>query len=161
MKISPPLPIFRFQIDFYVSTPGSSNNGTNKPICSGAFSECTGLEATMDPKVIKVGGHNVGDIQRAGKTTYATVILKRGVSNTRDMWEWFNLISGGAYAYRLNAEIMLQNFGVQKDDYTLKWKLKNCMPTKFKAADFNATSNQIGIEELHFVHEGLSHEKKQ
>jgi hypothetical protein len=35
--------------------------------------------------------------------------------------------------------------------------MKKALPTKFKTADYNATFNQIAIEELHFVHEGLTH----
>lgn len=30
------------------------------------------------------------------------------------------------------------------------------MPIKFKAADLNARGTEIGIEELHLAHEGLS-----
>ncbi|MET1254242.1 phage tail protein [Aliikangiella maris] len=158
MKTTAPLPVFRFKIDFFVATAKGSNKGQNKPVCSGAFSECSGIEATMEPKAIKVGGMNQGEIQLAGRTNYSTVILKRGISLTRDMWNWFNLVSGGAYAYRLDAEIMLMNFADQDGEYALKWQLKNCLPTKFKTADLNATSTQIGVEELHLVHEGLSHE---
>ena len=159
MKSPAPLPVFKFVIDFFVSTPESDTYGMSKPVCSGAFSECTGIEVSMEPKAIKVGGHNQGEIQLVGRTTYSTIILKRGVSTTRDMWDWFDLVSSGAYAYRLDAEIMLQDFNDGEDGYTLKWKIKNCMPTKFKTADFNATSNQVGVEELHLVHEGLTHER--
>jgi phage tail-like protein len=37
----------------------------------------------------------------------------------------------------------------------LAWKLDRAMPVKYKFADFNARSAEIGIEELHLVHEGL------
>lgn len=173
MSSNAPLPVFRFKVDFFISTADSGNKGNSKPICSGSFSECTGIEVNLEPKAIKVGGHNQGDIQLAGRTTYGTVILKRGISTTRDMWDWFDLVSSGAYAYRLDAEIMLRDYcdgegegigisigiGNKSKDFTFKWKMKNCLPTKFKTADFNAISNQVGIEELHFVHEGLSHER--
>ncbi len=54
------------------------------------FAECTGLEATMEPKVIKEGGRNYGAAQRPGGVTFATVVLKRGVSTDRSMWQIFN-----------------------------------------------------------------------
>jgi len=38
----------------------------------------------------------------------------------------------------------------------LTWHLNRAMPVKFKAADLNAKSTEVGIEELHLVHEGLS-----
>jgi phage tail-like protein len=38
----------------------------------------------------------------------------------------------------------------------LSWKLEKALPVKFKAADLNAKNTEIGIEELHLAHEGLS-----
>jgi len=150
-----PLPVFRFDVNFVNATGGDA-----KPLCGGSFSECSGIEATMEPKAIKVGGQNYGEVQRVGRVSFATVVLKRGVCKNRDLWTWFQLVNGGAYAFRLNAEITLLDFDADengKGKPVMVWQMKNALPTKFKAADLNATSNQIGIEELHFVHEGLTH----
>jgi len=145
----PPLQVFRFQVDF--RRAGNAPGGSVQ-VCSGAFSDCSGLEATMEPKVIKSGGANYGPAQRAGQVSFATVVLKRGMTSTRDLWNWFQLVSGGAYAYRLSAEIAMQDSaGIT----VLTWGLDNCLPVKFKAADLNAKGTEIGIEELHLAHEGL------
>lgn len=153
-----PLPAFRFKIDFYVGTEGASNFGDSKPICSGAFAECTGLEAVMEPRSIRVGGTNYGETQRAGRVSFGTVILKRGVAKTRDLWKWFELVGNGAYAFRLDAEVSLLGFGDSEGlDTNHSWYLMNALPTKFKAADFVATAQEVALEELHFVHEGMYH----
>jgi len=144
----PPLHVYRFEVNF--KRAGSSGGAVD--VCSGAFSECTGLEASMEPKVIKSGGANYGATQRAGAVTFATVVLKRGMTRTRDLFTWFQLVGGGAYAYRLSAEIAMQN-GL--GETVLTWGLDRCLPVKFKAADLNAKGNEIGIEELHLAHEGL------
>ena len=144
-----PLHVFRFQVEF--KRAGNSPGGA-VPLCSGAFAECTGLEATMEPKVIKAGGANYGPVQRAGQVSFATVVLKRGMTRTRDLWKWFHTVGGGGYAYRLSAEIAVQD---QAGDTVLTWRLDNCLPVKFKAADLNAKGTEIGIEELHLAHEGL------
>lgn len=141
-----PLHAFRFEVRFMTKSRGSVS------ICSGAFSECSGLEATMEPKVIKAGGSNYGAAQRAGPVSFATVVLKRGMTTTRDAFKWFQLVAGGAYAYRLWAEIDMQDSAGAP---VVTWNLDRCMPVKFKAADLNAKSGDIGIEELHLVHEGL------
>ena len=100
-----PLQVFRFQVDF-TEARLSGTNQTITNLCNGAFSECTGLEATMEPKVIKEGGRNSGAVQRAGPVTFSTVILKRGMTASRDLWRWFELVnSHRAYAYRLTAII--------------------------------------------------------
>lgn len=144
----PLLHVFRFEITFKRVVGGSGA----VTVCSGAFSECTGLEATMEPKVIKAGGANYGATQRAGQVSFATVVLKRGMTSTRDLFHWFQLVGGGTYACRLAAEIAMQD-GTGKT--VLTWGLDRCLPVKFKAADLNAKGTDIGIEELHLAHEGL------
>ena len=37
----------------------------------------------------------------------------------------------------------------------LAWQLDRAMPIKYKFADLNARNAEVGIDELHFVHEGL------
>jgi phage tail-like protein len=148
-----PLQVFRFDVTFRRDSITGTASGTPVALCSGAFAECTGLEATMEPKVIKAGGRNYGPAQRVGQVTFATVILKRGMTTTRDLWNWFQLVAGGAYAYRLSAEITMQN---ADGTPVLTWVLARALPVKFKAADLNARGTEIGIEELHLAHEGLS-----
>ena len=147
-----PLHVFRFEVSF--TRDALQGEATNAPValCSGAFAECTGLEATMEPKVIKAGGLNYGPAQRVGQVSFATVILRRGMTRTRDLWEWFQLVAGGAYSYRLAARIdMRDNAG----STVLAWGLTRALPVKFKAADLNARGTEVGIEELHLAHEGL------
>jgi phage tail-like protein len=147
-----PWHVFSFQVDFEMD-PIAGGDSSPVSLCSGAFSECTGLEATMEPKVIKEGGRNYGVVQRSGPVTFATVILKRGMTTTRDLYKWFELVGNGSYAYRLAATVtMFDASGVG----LLSWKLEKAMPVKFKAADLNAKNTEIGIEELHLAHEGLS-----
>jgi phage tail-like protein len=157
-----PLHVFRFQVDFLQDAVNGAGSGSSVALCSGAFSECTGLEATMEPKVIKEGGRNYGAAQRVGPVTFSTVILKRGMTSTRDAWRWFEMVtSRNAYAYRLSALISI--FGpaadpeaAESDEPVITWKLSKALPIKFKSADLNAKGTEVGIEELHLAHEGLS-----
>lgn len=146
-----PLHVFRFQVDF-ATDPIGGDGSQPVPLCSGAFSECTGLEATVEPKVIKEGGQNYGVAQRSGPVTFATVVLKRGMTTTRDLYHWFNMVGNGKYAYRLKATITMFDSAGKA---VLSWMLEKAIPVKFKAADPNAKSTEIGIEELHLAHEGL------
>jgi phage tail-like protein len=147
-----PLHVFRFQVDFREESLGATG-GDDVPGCSGAFSECSGLEATMEPKVIKEGGRNYGAAQRAGPVSFSNVVLKRGMTTTRDLWTWFELVSRGAYAYRLAAVITMLDIGGSP---VLRWQLEKALAVKFKAADLSAQATEVGIEELHLAHEGLT-----
>jgi phage tail-like protein len=155
-------PLFAFNFDVVfteVSLPDGKSAGGDLRLCGAAFSEVSGLEATMEPKVIKEGGRNYGVVQRVGPVTFATVVLKRGISGITDLYAWFDLVAGGAYAKRLTATISWYGPNPKTDsgspDPILQWRLVRALPTKFKTADFNATASAVGVEELHIAHEGL------
>jgi phage tail-like protein len=147
-----PLHVFRFHVDFRSDSLTNSPNHEQLTVCSGAFAECTGIEANMETKVIKEGGQNYGVNQRVGPTTFATVVLKRGISTNRNLFQIFNAVSTGAYAPRLQVTI---NLFETDGSAVLAWQLDRALPVKFKFADLNARGMEIGIEELHLVHEGL------
>jgi phage tail-like protein len=148
-----PLSGFRFQVDFKEQMLTKETEGGEVLLCSGAFSECSGLEVTMEPKNIKEGGRNWGSAQRMGPINFGTVVLKRGLTSTADLWSWFNLVGEGAYAQRLNVTITMFD---QSGKGIFAWTLLKAMPIKFKGPDLNASNNEVAIEELHLVHEGLS-----
>lgn len=147
-----PIHLFRFHVEF------RREKDDDVKIAKGAFSECTGLEATMEAKVIKAGGANYGAYQRAGRVTFATVILKRGVTNSRDLWKWFSHVNEqGKFAYRLGVKILVFDEVLdlsRKPSMTIE--LSRALPVKFKFGDLNARANDVGIEELHLAHEGLA-----
>lgn len=147
-----PLHVFRFQVDFFTDSLSDDDSHDQFPVCSGAFAECTGLEATMEPKVIKEGGRNYGAAQRAGGTTFATVILKRGISTNQNLYQIFNSVSTGTFAPRMQVTINLCDVD---GSAVLAWQLDRAMPIKYKFSDLSARNFEIGIEELHLAHEGL------
>lgn len=147
-KNTAPLIPFRFQLRFR-----QSGQGNEVDVCQGAFAECTGLEATVEPRLIRSGGVNHHAFQRAGQVTHATVILKRGMTDNRHVWKWFATVSGGDYAARMDVDIdMLDGAGSK----LMTWSLARCLPVKFKAADLNARATEVAVEELHLAHEGLT-----
>lgn len=148
-----PMHVFRFQVDFKEQLLTSDSEGSKVVLCSAAFAECSGIEATMEPKVIKEGGRNWGVNQRAGKVTFATLVLKRGMTTTKDLWTWYEFVGTGKYAHRLNAVITMFDTSGKA---VLGWKLNRALPIKFKAADLNAKGTDVAVEELHLAHEGLS-----
>ena len=147
-----PIHLFRFHVEF------RREEDDDVKIAKGAFSEVTGLEATMEAKVIKAGGANYGAYQRAGRVTFGTVILKRGITKNRELWKWFSHVNEqGKLAYRLDVKILVFDdvFDVTRDPY-LTIELFRAMPVKFKSGDLNARATDVGIEELHLAHEGLA-----
>jgi phage tail-like protein len=163
-----PLPGFNFHVHFIQRQPdvGPPSDAKFTPMANiktgvtGAFSEISGLEATMEPKVIKEGGRNYGAVQRVGPVTFATVVLKRGIILQRHLWNWWALFAGadgatnGGWGGGSRADVMIAL--IKDGKPVLGWKLVNAMPVKFRASDLNARGTEVAIEELHLAHEGLN-----
>lgn len=147
---------FRFQVSLFAEEGGN----LAEPICRGAFSEVTGFEASMTPKTMKEGGRNWGEIQLAGTTNFPAIVLKRGITDTADLYRWFDATTRMAnYAYRMTGVIDVYDRPfVDQDDVKprLTWRISRAMATKFKSSDLSSTGSQVAIEELHLVHEGLA-----
>lgn len=155
----PPLYAMNFSVTFFEAHLPTNGKGSGASaggavaICNGSFSEITGLEATMEPKAIRQGGHNFGEMQRVGPVTFSTAVFKRGVTNVRDLWRWLELVGGGAYAKRLTAKVHFLDAQRRPSQIFV---LDRALAIKFKAADFNAQATNVAIEELHVVYEALS-----
>ena len=144
---------FRFRVSLLDSDTGNI-------LCRGYFSEVSGLEMTMEPKAISEGGRNWGELQRVGLTRFSPIVLKRGVTDSTDLWNWFDAVTrGGAYGYRLDGNIAVLGAEVDSNGAAktiLTWNLSGVLPTRFKGADLSATASQVAIEEITLVHESLS-----
>jgi phage tail-like protein len=146
---------FRFHLVFSDTRLDGGTGDGEREIAGGAFAECTGLEATMEPKVIREGGLNYGAHQRAGTVSFVTVILRRGMTPNRDLWDWFHSGTlGGGYTRRMNVEIRHLDGDGQTE--VRRWRLDRALPVKFKSGDLNARAAEVAVEELHLVHEGLT-----
>jgi phage tail-like protein len=156
-ELAAPLFGFQFEVRFR-QEDFKGNAGSTVDLCSGSFSEITGLEATMQPKTIPEGGRNYGANQRVGSVDFSTVIMKRGMTKSRDAWRWFEFVNlKNNSAYRLS--VLIQMFDANNQP-VLTWRLVRAVPVKYKMADLVANrSNEIAIEELHLVHEGLELEQ--
>ena len=150
-----PLNVFYFHVSFTDESLTGGGAGTALPLVEGAFAEVSGLEATMEAKPIREGGLNHQTHQRVGPVSHATVVLRRGVTRARDLWRWFDVLASGHYAGRLTVAIELRD---GQGERMMSFRLLRALPVKFKAADLSARASEVGIEEIHLVHEGLEHE---
>ncbi len=150
---APPWPAFRFGLRCYAA--GGTSTGVS--LCEGWFSECSGLEATMEPFQIREGGRNHGVIQRPGPVSHAPLLLKRGMTANRELWEWFDaVVNQQHYAKRLDVVVLQRGYAAgEADPVLLAWRLHDALPVRFKAADLNALDGAVAIEELQLVHQGM------
>ena len=150
-----PFLAFQFEVQIKVSSSGTEDLDNQTALCDAAFSECDGLEMTMEPKVVKEGGNNSQHIHLVGPITYGNLSLKRGMTNNLDLWNWFSTFMqndgvGGTAAVTVRL--------LDPGDHTQALRtftLTGCLPLKFKAPAMNAKEGQIAIEELQIAYQSL------
>lgn len=145
-----PFTTFNFVVLIDVTGVTSSNT----QLCAATFSECDGLEMTMEPKTIHVGGRNWGPVHMAGGASYGQLALKRGMTDSLDLWKWFEkMVQKGNTGYRASANVVIR--GSNQNDLAV-FQLTGCLPIKLKAPALNAKDGLIAIEEMQIAYESLS-----
>jgi phage tail-like protein len=145
--VAHPFTAFNFLVEVQVPGMGSA-------LAHAAFSECDGLEMTMESKTIREGGRNAGPVHMAGPVGYGQLTLKRGMTSNVDLWRWFERVNApGNGGVRGTAEVV----SLHSDAFTeqFRFRLGGCLPVKLKASPFNARDGQIAIEEMQVAYESL------
>jgi phage tail-like protein len=122
-------------------------------VCNAAFSECDGLEMTMEAKSIKEGGNNAQIHRAAGVLSYGTLTLKRGMTPTFDLWDWFGKVIEDP-SIRADGEVVL--LAADGSTERARFVLQRCLPVKLKAPALNAKDGAVAIEELQLAYESLT-----
>jgi phage tail-like protein len=140
-----PFTAFNFAVEINRGEEGS-------PLVNAAFSECDGLEMTLEVKTIREGGANERQIRLNGAVAYGQLTLKRGMTDSFDLWTWFQ-DSVQDPRLRASAEVVL--LGSDGATERARFQLSRCVPIKIKAAALNAKDGQIAVEELQVAYETL------
>jgi len=119
-------------------------------IARGGFSECTGFDSTVEVTEYQEGGDGIKR-QIPARTTYSNIQLKWGMSDDRDLYDWHMKAVRGEVE-RKNGSIVLLN---RKGEEVRRWNFERAWPTKWDGPDLNAGSNDLAIETLEIVHEGI------
>lgn len=125
-------------------------------VCHAAFSECDGLEVTMEPKTIREGGNNGALIRLTGPVGYGTLTLKRGMTANFDLWDWFDAVNKDP-ALRAKAEVVILDPNAVTT--LASFVLTRCVPVKLKAPALNAVTGGVAVEELQLAYETLALKK--
>lgn len=142
-----PFTAFNFLVE--VQVPGMDGQ-----LAHAAFSECDGLEMSMESKTIREGGRNSGPVHMAGPVGYGQLTLKRGMTANVDLWRWFERVNGpGNGGLRGTAEVV--SLAGDRSGEQFRIRLGGCLPVKLKASPFNAKDGQIAVEEMQVAYESM------
>lgn len=117
----------------------------------GGFAECGGL--TTETELIEYrNGNEIPTMRKLpGKTKYGNISLKRGYTDSKELWEWRKLAIAGR-TERKSGTIQLLN---EAREVALKWNFREGWPCKWEGPALNAKNNEVAIETMEIAHEGL------
>jgi phage tail-like protein len=115
------------------------------------FSECRGLESTLQLQDFPEGGRNEAVLHFPTRMTWSNITLQRGVGRSEDLWDWyFSYLQGRGK--RRDGLIMLLN---DQRETVVVWKFKRGLPVKWTGPTMTGTGREIAIEALEIAHEGI------
>ena len=123
-------------------------------IQSAAFAEATIPDTTTDPVDYREGTDPTHQKKLSGLTKYGNVTLKKGISDNMELYDWRkNIEASGAGKNRKNISLILID---EEGNDKSRWDIVEAWPTKYDPSDFSAKGNEVLIETLEIVHEGIT-----
>ena len=120
------------------------------------FKEVSGINAeiqTIEHRENKIGGLPVLK-KLPGARKWGDLTLKRGRTDNKALWDWIKSVQdGNMAAARKNGSIVLMDY---QHGETSRFSFVNGWPSKVSIGSLNAGGNDILIEEVTIVHEGLA-----
>jgi phage tail-like protein len=124
----------------------------------GAFRECTGIGSESEVVEYRESGTQGEFVVHKvpGRLKWNNITLKRGITDAIDVWKWRKLVEDGAVDQaRKNGAIVMFN---ETGSEIARWHLFNAWPSKLVGPTTDATSNEVGIEEIELTVEGYYRE---
>lgn len=134
-----PLPKFHFNVKW-----------GNKVL---SFQEVSGLDAQSEEIKYRSGdGAAFSPIEMPGLRKYGNVTMKKGIYKGDDeFWKWLDKIKKNTIKRTTVVVSLLDGDGKA----VMVWTLKNAWPTKITGTDLKSEGNEVAIESIEIVHEGI------
>jgi phage tail-like protein len=126
----------------------------------GTFLEFQGLKRTQDAIEIcevtpnKWGRATMGNVVRTkipGNVKSGNLTLKRGMTCSRTLWNWFESVQEGNWnTQRRNADLSIYD---QAGKVQARFRLGGAWPSSYKIADLSARATTIEVEEVEIAFE--------
>jgi phage tail-like protein len=128
----------------------------------GAFTEVSGLSVQIETEELAEGGQNQYTHKLPGRMKWPNLVLKRGITDTNSLFEWFAKCSGDGLAAQDNT-IERHNGSISLLDAAGKpvrrWNFLDAYPVKWTGPRLAASSRDLAVEELEVCHCGFTPEK--
>jgi phage tail-like protein len=119
----------------------------NKPV--GYFTEASGLTAEIETFSYNEGGRNEYVHKLPTRMKHPNLVLKRGVTKTKELQEWFQDSYMGPTLKPITVR-MVDELG----EPVRVWSFNDAYPVKWTGPQFNAAQNTVATEAIEITHAG-------
>jgi phage tail-like protein len=120
-------------------------------ITQAGFSEVSGFDVSIDAIDYREGNEPTHVRKLPGLTKYGNVTLKWGITDSMDLYNWHQQIVAGDIQRKNVAIVVIDEGGNDK----ARFEITEAWPMKYDPMDLNAKGNDVSIETLELVNEGV------
>lgn len=135
-----PLPDFRFMVEFGQTVQA-------------VFAEVSGLRVEIDVLDYQEGGENNFIHKLPGWRKWSNIVLKRGMTDSLDFWNWYQDVVAGNKNLRRNLSIILYD---ETHLSGMRWEVIEAFPIKWEGPAMKADGKAVTIETLELAHHGFT-----
>lgn len=116
------------------------------------FSDVSGLSGDGDVIEYREGSDGPLTVRKlTGLRKFSNITLKRGYTSNGDLWKWRRNILDGKTDRRNGSIVLLDELR----NRVMEWQFVNGWISKYEGATLNAKGNEVAVETIEIVHEGL------
>ncbi|MCC6371533.1 MAG: phage tail protein [Bacteroidia bacterium] len=140
MATTYPVPVFHFQVEW-----GGKRIG---------FTEVSGLTTELQPIEYREGSaRNYNVTKMPGMPKFSDISLKRGIMvEDNEFFAWITTVKLNTIDRR-DLTISLLN---ESHEPVMVWKVSSAWPSKVEGPSLKSTGNEVAIESITLVHEGIT-----
>ena len=123
----------------------------------GTFTEVSGLNVEVSEEQIEEGGQNHFVHRVPGRMSWPNIVLKRGLVDNDNLFNWFWKSSGDGFAEQNKLERRTAAITIISEDgeRLRSWRLDGVFPVKWTGPDFAVSNQDRASEELEIAHNGF------
>jgi phage tail-like protein len=120
----------------------------------GAFREVSGLDVGLE--VVDFSEGTGGVLRKVpGRPKYSNIVLKRGFTGDTQLYDWFTEFSETPTQRWAGDVVMMDHMNHE----VARWNFENAWPSKVSGPRLNRDNNEVAIESIELVHEGMTRAK--
>lgn len=116
-------------------------------LTAAGFTEVSGMNSETDPIDYREGSDPNHVRKMPGITKHGNITLKRGYTQSRELWDWRKSTIDGSTIRKSGAIILLD----ESRKPALRWEFFNAWIKKYEGPALKSTTNEAAIESIEFV----------